>query len=106
MGCKKFATTVIRKKEGVESVDPEFGDVAKVGTDASSAQPLSMTRTLSLGAAVALAALCMGFNYHCVTVTLNHLAESLKIAEGDLQWASNAYMLAMESSPSTCNPQL
>jgi hypothetical protein len=58
---------------------------------------LSPSKTLLLGVAVIFAALCLGFNYHCVTVTLNQLAKSLDIAEGDLQWASNAYMLAMAS---------
>jgi hypothetical protein len=66
---------------------------------------LSPSKTLLLGVAVIFAALCLGFNYHCVTVILNQLAKTLEIAEGDLQWASNAYMLAMACHPiPACTP--
>lgn len=62
---------------------------------------LSLTKTLLLSASVTLANLFLGFSYHTVTVTLNQLAEDLKIAEGNLQWAANSHLLAVVSAPSS-----
>lgn len=65
MKCKNFVTKHIRKEVVQTVADPEGGNIAKAEEDATSSQPLSMTRTVLLGAAVAFAALCMGFNCQC-----------------------------------------
>lgn len=84
-----------RRTEAISRDLPEVANEdATAGEDL---QDLSLAKTLLLGASVTFASLSLGFGYHTVTVTLNLLAGSLRISEGDLQWASNAYLLGLVS---------
>jgi hypothetical protein len=81
-----------------ETLDANLHQLAREDAAPGETTPdLSLVRTLLLSASVTLASLSLGFAYHTVTVTLNLLAEDLKINEGDLQWASNAYLLGLVS---------
>ncbi|KAJ9116142.1 hypothetical protein QFC20_000821 [Naganishia adeliensis] len=83
-----------------KTIDEINGEAAPAITSipgaSSDVADLPMIKTLLLGASVALANLFLGFSYHTVTVTLNQLAEDLKIAEGNLQWAANGHLLAVD----------
>jgi hypothetical protein len=82
-----------------ETLDANLHQLAREDAAPGETTPdLSLARTLLLSASVTLASLSLGFAYHTVTVTLNLLAEDLKISEGDLQWASNAYLLGLVSA--------
>jgi hypothetical protein len=63
----------------------------------NSRQALSTTKILLLGVCVILGNVINGFNATAVNVTLDGVAESLKVKDGDLQWVANSYLLAFVS---------
>lgn len=58
---------------------------------------LSTTRILLLGICITLSSVINGVNYTTTNVTLDGIAQSLKVKDGDLQWVANSYLLAFVS---------
>jgi hypothetical protein len=59
---------------------------------------LSTTKVLLLGICVVFGNVIVGFNSTAGNVTLDGIAESLKVKDGDLQWVANSYLLTFVSS--------
>lgn len=72
--------------------------------------PLSTRGILFLGICVTLGSITNGINYTAINVTLDEIAKSLKVKDGNLQWAANSYLLAFVSGCNrlvyTCTPDM
>lgn len=62
---------------------------------------LSPARLLLLGVCVTLGSIINGINYTAINVTLEGISHSLKVKDGDLQWAVNSALLAFVSGCDT-----
>jgi hypothetical protein len=65
---------------------------------ANERRALSPARLLLLGICVTLGSVINGINYTAINVTLEGISNSLKVKDGDLQWAANSSLLAFVSS--------
>lgn len=77
--------------------DPESCDTNALQIDST---PLSLNRLLIVGACMTLTSIINGYSVTMTAILLDLLAEDLQLAENNLQWTFNSFLLPMVSHPS------